>query len=298
MFEPTDDVTIFGKLEYTKSRIAGSAFEFVPGGTRPDYRKNADDAFSPVRDNAETLNGVIQAEMAIGSHTLTAITGYSDYVYDQAFNTQAQRPARLVVDNGEKFTQWSQETRLLSPTDGAFDYVVGAYVEVGKSRVRRQSIFDFPFPPSPDTQTFRIFNQKTNVIAVFAQGNLRIGDQFVLAAGLRWTQIKKRGDVTGFVRPGGGPPINRLPLFGNLTESDPSPSATLTWKPDRDASIYLKCAKGNKGGTLSELQNATAATFILRPEKSTAFEFGAKAQIPSVGAFLNLAVFTTDYSDL
>ncbi len=297
-WKPAPDVTVFGKLEYTKSKIKGSAFEFAAFGSLPDYRKDTDDAFSPERDNSNTLNGVLQADIGIGTHTLTALTGYSHYRYDQAFNIQGKRPARLVVDNGERFKQWSQEVRLASPTGGRLDYVVGAYVEHGESNVRRVSIIDVPPPPSPDTQTSRTFDQKTDVVAVFAQANVRLIDQVMLSGGLRYTHIKKHGYLTGSTLLFPATVIPRAPLAGDIREDDVSPSATLTWTPSRDLNVYARYARGDKGGAFSEFQNVTAANFILRPEKSDAFEIGSKVQIPSIRGFVNLAAFTTDYQDL
>ena len=167
LFKPTETVNIYAKLEYTKTDITGSAFEFVPNGGQPDYIKDTDDAFAPERDNNETWNGVIQADIEIGTHTLTSITGYSRYSYDQAFNIQARRPARLVVVNDEVFTQWSQEIRIASPTGDRFDYVFGGYIESGASDVNRQSLIDLPPAPGLNSRTFRTFAQDTDVLALF-----------------------------------------------------------------------------------------------------------------------------------
>ncbi len=304
LFTPTETVTLYGKLEYGEQDITGSAFEFVPAGTRPDYLKDTDDAFSPERDNSNTWNGVLQLDVELGGHTLTAITGYSHYSYEQAFNIQARRPARLVVDNAERFTQWSQEVRLLSPTGDAFDYVIGAYAEWGRSAVERQSTIDTPAPLSPNTITFRTFDQDTDVLAAFGQANYSFSEQWKVSAGLRWTNIKKRGLITGFTQVFNLPPapasviIPRADLAGRFTESSLSPSVTLSWQPDRDINLFVRYARGDKGGAFSEFQNVTAATFVLRPEKSDVFEAGLKAQWPGIGGFFSLVGFTTGYSDL
>ncbi|MBB6227910.1 iron complex outermembrane receptor protein [Polymorphobacter multimanifer] len=304
LFTPSDTVTLFAKLEYTKQDITGSAFEFVPAGTRPDYLKDTDDAFSPERDNSDNWNGAVQLDVELGTHTLTAITGYSYYGYEQAFNIQARRPARLVVDNSERFSQWSQEVRLVSPSDTAFDYIVGAYAEWGRSRVRRQSTIDTPAPPGINTITFRTFDQDTDVLAAFAQAGYKLTDTLKLSGGLRWTNIRKRGLVTGFTRLFNVPPapasltIPRADLEGRFTENAWAPSATLSWSPNRDLNLFLRYARGDKGGAFSEFQNVTADTFILAPEKSDVFEAGLKAQFPEVNGFFSLVAFTTDYSDL
>lgn len=305
LYQPADTIDIFGKLEYSRVDIIGSAFEFVPGGQRPDYLKDTDDAFLPERDNSDALNGVLQVDIGIGDHTLTAITGYSGYDFSQAFNIQARRPTRLVSDNAESFNQWSQEIRLLSPTTGAFDYVLGAYAEWSESRVQRGQIFDLPAPRSPDRVIRRRFDQETSVLSAFAQANWRFAEHFSLGAGLRWTQIDKTGEVEGTTTnfPPGPPttPNVVIPLRllrGTIDESSFAPSAVLTWTPSRDFAAYVRYARGEKGGAFSEFQNVTPATFFLLPETSDLFEAGIKAQFPEIRGFLNVIAYTTDYRDL
>jgi len=305
LYQPRDNVDIFGKLEYSRVDLVGSAFEFVPGGQRPDYRKDTDDAFLPEGDNADALNGVLQIDLGIGDHTLTAITGYSGYDFAQAFNIQARRPTRLVSDNAEIFNQWSQEIRLLSPTIGAFDYVVGAYYEWSESRVERGQTFDLPAPRSPDRVIRRRFDQETAVLSAFAQANWRFAETFSLGAGLRWTQIDKTGEVEGTTTnfPPGPPttPNQVIPLNllrGEIDESTFAPSAVLNWTPSRDLTAYVRYARGEKGGAFSEFQNVTPATCFLLPETSDLFEAGIKAQFPAIRGFLNVIAYTTDYNDL
>ncbi|AOL22606.1 TonB-dependent receptor protein [Erythrobacter litoralis] len=313
LWEPADNVEIFGKLEYSEVDIIGSPFELVRGGERPDYVKNSDDTLSPERDNADALNGVLQIDIGLGDHTLTAITGYSGYDFAQAFNIQGQSPTRLVAENAEEFTQWSQEVRLLSPTDGAFDYVIGGYYEWSESLVDRAQIFDFPppfSPRTPDQIVERRFDQQTDVLSAFVQANWRFADQFSLGAGLRWTRISKEAEVEGtttsFIVPPGAPvpPPGVLPrvtpifLDGEFSESSFAPSASLNWTPDRNLTAYVRYARGEKGGAFSEFQGVTEATFFLEPEFSDLFEIGIKAQFPEVRGFLNVIAYTTDYSDL
>ncbi|MEE4155231.1 MAG: TonB-dependent receptor [Erythrobacter sp.] len=313
LFEPSDTVEIFGKLEYSEVDITGSPFELVRAGERPDYLKNSDDTLSPERDNADSLNGVLQVDIAIGDHTLTSITGYSGYDFSQAFNIQGQSPTRLVAANSEEFTQFSQELRLLSPTDGTFDYVVGAYYEWSESLVDRAQIFDFPppfSPRTPDQIVERRFDQQTDVLSAFVQANWRFAEQFSLGAGVRWTRISKEAEVEGtttsFIVPPGAPapPPGALPrvtpLFidGEFSESSFAPSASLNWTPHRDLTAYVRYARGEKGGAFSEFQNVTQETFFLDPEFSDLFEIGLKTQFPEIGGFLNVIAYTTEYRDL
>ncbi len=303
LWEPTDGGSLFFKLEYGRVDITGAPFEFVPAGTRPDYRIDADDGLAPLRDRSNSMNATLELNYPIGDHTVTTVGAYSAYSYDQAFNIQARRPARLVVVNAEDFKQWSQEVRLTSPNDPRFDYIVGAYAEQSESDIRRISLIDTPAPPGLNNDNRRNFFQRSTVIAAFASANWSPIDQIKIGAGLRWTNIKKSGASNGFFRtfavapPGSFTDVPRLPISGSLSESSVEPTVTVAWQPSRDVNIYAKYAQGSKGGALIETAN-TLREFILRPEKAKSWEVGTKFQFPAIGGYLNLAAFTTDYSDL
>jgi iron complex outermembrane recepter protein len=303
LWEPAGGGSVFFKLEYGNFSIIGAPFEFVPGGTRPDYRVEHDDGLAPLRDRSRSMSATLEANLPLGEHTLTTIGSYSAYSYDQAFNIQARRPARLVVVNEEAFKQWSQEVRLTSPNNPRFDYIVGAYAEHSESDIRRVSLIDTPAPPGLNQDNRRNFFQASTVIAAFGQANWSPIDQIKIGAGLRWTQIRKSGNSSGFFRtfavapPGAFTDVPRLPISGSLTERSVEPTVTLAWQPNSNVNIYAKYAQGSKGGALIETANFPRE-FVLRPEKAKSYEAGAKFQFPAIGGFLNLAAFTTDYSDL
>ncbi len=304
LWEPTDRVRVFAKVEYGHSDIIGAAFEFVPGGGQPDYTVDHDDALAPLGDNSRAVNGVIQVDAEIGTHTLTSVTGYSWYDYAQAFNIQAKRPARLVTVNAEVFEQWSQEIRLASPADRPFDYIVGGYLESSSSDIARLSLLRIPpGPPIPDIRirNTRDFVQDTDVVALFGQLNWKPVEQLKIGVGLRWTQIKKDGATSGInnTRPPFGPPVivPRVPLSASFKENDWSPTASVTWQPVDAVSLYVRYSEGSKGGAFSETVT-NIKDFVLQPEQAKAWEAGAKFSAPSFGGFLNIALFQTDYTNL
>jgi iron complex outermembrane receptor protein len=157
LWEPAANVTVFGRLDYGYANIVGTPFEFVPGGGRPVYRNTHDNGLLPLGDRSDALNGVLQIDLGLGDHMLTAITGYSGFDYTNSFNIQARAPARLVTENSERFWQWSQEVRLASPADRPLSYIVGGYAETSKSDIFRLSIINLPPPPVPNNETHRFF---------------------------------------------------------------------------------------------------------------------------------------------
>jgi iron complex outermembrane receptor protein len=301
LWEPSDRVDLFLKAEFGRSKIIGSPAEFVPSGTRPDYRVDHDDGLAPLIDDSDSFNGTAQLNVGIGDHTLTSVSAYSSFDYGQAFNIQARRPARLVVVNQEEFRQFSQELRLASPAGERIDYIVGGYFEDSKSDIFRSSLLDLPPPPMLNQDNRRTFVQDTSVLAAFGQLNWRPVDQIKVGAGLRWTRIKKQGVTQGFLRMfavnGTVTDIPRAPLIGEFSETDWSPSLSVAWEPSDAATFYAKYTEGAKGGAFVE--SATLLRdFILNPEQAESYELGGKFQFRPLNAFLNLALFSTDYTDL
>ena len=317
-WEPSPNFKLFAKAEYGWADIVGQGFEFVPGGGKPDYTVDTLDDLLPIGDRSNVFNGTVQMDIGIGTHTLTSISGYSWYSYDQGFNIQAKAPSRLVTGNAEQFNQWSQEVRLASPTGKPFDYIVGGYVETSSSDIARLSLVrpTAPTPPFPPGSQFQVRNtrdfvQDTDVVALFGQFNWSPIEQLRLTAGLRWTRIKKDGGTSGFnftqpptIRPPVGPPITpppvqgpRVPLDGSITENDWSPNVSVTWQPNRQVSLYITYAEGSKGGAFSETATLVR-DFVLDPEQAEAWELGGKFSFPDFGGFLNIALFQTDYANL
>ncbi len=302
LWEPAADITVFGRLDYGYADIVGTPFEFVPGGGRPVYRNAHNNGLRPLGDRSDALNGVLQVDIGLGDHVLTAVTGYSGFDYTNSFNIQVRTPARLVTENSERFWQWSQEVRLASPGDRPFSYIVGGYAETSKSDIFRLSIINLPPPPVPNNETHRFFDQRTDVVAGFGQLDWQPVEQLSVSGGLRWTRIIKRGNLSGFTRifQPGGVVINqpRAPLSDRFTETDWSPTASISWRPTRDVTLYGRYAQGQKGGAFSEFQAVTPETFLLLPEQSETFEAGVRLAVPRLGGFFSLSAFTTDYSDL
>jgi iron complex outermembrane receptor protein len=316
VWEPSPNFTLFAKAEYGWSDITGQGFEFVPGGGRPDYTVDTLDDLLPIGDRSNAFNGTVHMDIGLGSHTLTSISAYSWYDYNQGFNIQAKAPSRLVTGNAEVFEQWSQELRLASPTGGAFDYILGGYVETSSSDIARLSLVRPPAPTPPfvpgsnfEVRNTRDFVQDTDVVALFGQANWSPVEQLKLTAGLRWTRIRKEGGTSGFnftqpprrIFPPFTPPPPtqgpRVPLDATITENDWSPNVSVTWQPSRTVSLYVRFAEGAKGGAFSETATLLR-DFVLEPEQAEAWELGGKFSFPSVGGFLNVALFQTDYTNL
>jgi iron complex outermembrane recepter protein len=261
----------------------------------------------PEQSGIKSANVVLTANVPIGNHTLTSISGWSHFTttrlsaYDE-FSPDGTVPANGAnarYSNGfpEKFDQYSQEIRLASPTGGTFEYVVGGYVDTADYHLHQdtyyQNIGIFTGHQSTD------FFQKSWSYSLFGQGTLRFADVFRAIAGLRYSDTIKHGDFTS--RTVSGVQFNAIgaPVSGRLNEHYWDPSATLQFDATKDIMFYATFGRGSKsGGFVSNTYGVTAAGFQFKPERSTNYEAGMKATLLNGRATFNLSVFDTKFNNL
>tara|TARA_R110002110_G_scaffold205066_1_gene416764 strand:+ start:168060 stop:170204 length:2145 start_codon:yes stop_codon:yes gene_type:complete len=296
-WQPTDSINAFFKAEMSENDITGMPFELVLDGGDPDYKKDSDDGFDPIVDESENQNFLAHIDFALGEHTLTSITGYSAFEYNNSFNIQATGPARLVTYGEEDFDQFSQELRLLSPAGQTFEYIVGAYYGDEQSDIFRRSTTDVPFTPArPEGITLRSYEQSTETLSLFAQGSWNVTDKLKATAGIRWTDVKKDGDLERDVI-GFAPGALNTPLSASQSKDNYDPSFNVTYDLTDNVRIYASYATGSKGGGFNGASSdLVGEAYEYGPEKSENIELGIKASWDSV--YVNFVLFDTDYEDL
>ena len=167
----------------------------------------------PNHTNEETYGGSIQADLALGSHTLTSITSFRQWnneeIRDGDWVDQVYRQIPLIHDDGpEKSHTFTQELRLTSPTGGFVDYVIGAfyYQAVAARTYTRTDTYctattaaTLPngLTPCPAAQSTIVNPSGTGVFgstfynaAAYGQATWHFAPTFRLVTGLRYTHDK------------------------------------------------------------------------------------------------------------
>lgn len=187
---------------------------------------------------------------------------------------------------GEK--QYSQELNLISPTDGRFDWILGAYYQRNDIDVQiRETQAGFPQDILPQ-------NERTT-LGLFAQGNMELTDTLELQLGARYSRYEVEGEgavligagIPGF--PPGGLPV--ADLSGDYSESQGTGKIALNWKFDADNLLYVFAARGYKPGGFNSV------TSHFDPEIVMNYEAGWKATLLEGKVRTQLAFFYNDYSD-
>ncbi len=294
-----EGVTTTFKYEHADVEIEGSPVQvFAPTNNEfRDYVKSARLTTGPEYDNIVTNNAVLQLDIEMGGPTLTTITGYSQFKNRNLIDADFFAGNFATADFDQDFKQVSQEIRLTSPTGGPIEYSVGAYYSDADLDEERTTGVLF----APVASTFRAFNQEDKAFSLFGQLTWVASEALRVNASGRWTHQNKTAD---YLRLGGTQAATartgavQADFSGKTTDSRFDPAASVQFYANRNSMFYASFGKGSKSaGFQGAISNASPATFEYRPERSTAFEGGARLSFPGTG-YLNLAAFHTTYKDL
>ncbi|RIA37987.1 iron complex outermembrane receptor protein [Hephaestia caeni] len=304
-YEPNENLTINTKLEYAHFLTIGDNAIGLPiaiATPLPDASvKQNSNIFGVIdRDKQTSWNGLIQADLSLGDHTLTSITGYSRYKSFRAVDPAHETDGIYHSEYFEQFKQISQEFRLLSPEGQAFEYIVGGYFDYSDYRVQNPLLYDTPLlgvAGRSDTD----FKQKTHTYSAFVAGTYHLTDYARLRGSMRFTQIEKSGAFASILRSGtiNGTIGTPRTFSADISEGTFDPSATVEIDLSKDAMLYFGVGRGSKGGGyVSNVRNTVASGFTFRGERSTNYEIGLKSSWLDGRLIANAALFYTKFKDL
>ena len=227
--------------------------------------------------------------------TLTIPTPPGISCIDAGFVIPIFGPARTCPDfifissdtgGNNPIEQFSQEIRVASNSDGAWNYQVGAFIfddELSTST-------EFGIGPGPkDTVVGSIALHENSTWAVFVEGEYDFSDQTTLTVGVRYTDDEK--DYTPVVAPPTQAPIN-------LGDENVSWNVSLAFAPNDYSQVYGRIAAGFRAPSI-QARNAAFGGPVTTATSETiqSYEFGYKADI-SDRIRLNAAVFYYEIDDM
>jgi len=194
---------------------------------------------------------------------------------------------------------WSQEFQLLFDSDRLHG-VMGAYYFDGESD--DNVIVELHPPPGIQRETDDNVATNTNW-AVFTEWTWDVTEQLSLTLGGRYTEDTKGSFPEQFVI---GNPTPQLPIqLYERTFTSFTPSATISYRWSDEVMTYIRYAEGFKGGGWNSHFNQTpenparlALFQPFDPETAESIEVGAKLDLLNRALRLNMAVFSTEYTDL
>ncbi len=303
LFQPAN-FRALAKVEWIDKDTGGYAYRPIDGTT---FENNRRANFRELTYNAPTLNHERAFNSSLelryeldGGVVLRSLSGYTNKRINNLYDTDGANQASLIdptasfmgtMDQFVREREWTQEFNIISPTDGAFNWILGGYYQKNKIDVIIEARAADPF-----TDATAIVNYQDKLtLGVFAQLGYKITPDVELQVGGRYSHYKvdSEGSVTigteSPIFPPGGLVV--ADLAGSHEDGRVTGKVALNWNVDEDNLLYVFASRGYKPG------GANNATSEFGPETVWDYEFGWK------GAFLDnhvrtqFGAFYMDYSD-
>ncbi|OBV10621.1 TonB-dependent receptor [Erythrobacter dokdonensis DSW-74] len=311
---------------YYLTDAAGPLAGPVPGNSPADGRNGV-----PFGET-EVWFGRLQFDLDLSDTlTLTSVTGLLnmdaiDYdIYSYGGFLPGPNGTRLPGGAGasdpiNKLEQYSQELRLASDFDGAFNFMLGAFYE------DRTFIFDTsqqgvnisflgPDPVTGFTYDWdKTHTTKTEALSFFGSAMIQLTDKLELSGGIRWTDETKIQTIAvpyvhtflqgpGFVAPG----FFSGPI--RFQDDNFSPEVTLRYQANDDLNFFASYKTGFKSGgidnsalpsnSLSQAaQSGDFSSLIFQSEEAEGGEIGFKSQWAGRSFTLNATAYYYVFTDL
>jgi len=285
---------------------------------RPDFDADLDGLrFSlndPSRNESDASNAIVSVNWDVGSLTVDSITAYREYSLDGAQDSDSTQ-FRLFNNTGEVTSeQFSQELRLSSNSNGAFNWTAGAYY-FAEDTDMLFTINNFQALFGAGTNADFDASQDLDSWAVFGDLSFDLSDRLALTLGGRYSEEEKDftndllvltiqnsvplpfpvGPFPAGSRIPGGIPFSDPPLFSSSAQFDNfSPRAVLDFAVTDDLLTYGSFSRGFKSGGFNSFGLAPA----FEDEEVDAYEVGVKSSLRNGRLRLNAAYFMYDYSNL
>ncbi len=289
--------SVLAKLQLNDQQTGGYAYRPVAGSLFEGYRVGDIYTLSfdaPTSHRERAVIGSVELRQAFDNGiVLRSLSGYQHkriFSFDDIDGSQAPPAAGGAITwdyyAGEK--QYSEEINLISPVEGAFDWIVGGYYQRNKIDVQIHAL-EAGFP-----QDIFPYNERTT-LGLFAQGNYRLADALELQLGARYSRYEAEGRGGVYIGAGipGFPPGGLMvaDLSGDYSESQGTGKIALNWTVDPDNLLYVFAARGYKPGGFNSL------TSEFDPEVVWNYEIGWKSTLFDGRMRTQLAAFYNDYSD-
>lgn len=318
-----------GALTGAGAATTSPAFAVLPTPRGADTREVTQNLVTATKEEGWGVSA--QADIGVGTHTLTSITSYREWdnteIRDGDWLDRAYVGFQQLHDVGPQTTDtFTQELRLTSPGDQFVDYVLGGYYSKANSEriFQRDDIVCTAVTGAPtgvlipcgsanaSPSTFPSgvadFGSSFTNLALFGQATVNVTDAVRLIGGLRYSHDKLsvfHSRNTTLAGPGIQPSFPVTPTgtgqpatqFTDTTSNDNlSGKAAVQFDVSPDVMAYASYTRGYKGPAYNIFYNLTATgTNVIDPETSDAYEIGLKNTLLGGAMTLNIAGFYAKY---
>jgi iron complex outermembrane receptor protein len=261
------------------------------------------------RQELNILGGSVRLEWDFGDLALYSITGYESMDAYSRGDIDGGFGCGLPFCGGIPFgpgfipfpsetadgiptlDQFTEELRLESQLDGAFNWQAGVYY-FDEDYDTEFFSYDSVFGGGAQNQYLRA-NQTNTAWAVFASGTYKISDAFEVRAGVRYTDDDKdfvTGVPEGFSFPPGAI------TTASLSDDNVSWDLSGMWSVNDEVNLYARVATGFRGASVQPA-GPFGAQSVAEPETNTSYEVGVKADLWDRRAKLYFNLFHYEVKD-
>ena len=254
-----------------------------------------------------TAGGVqLRIDYDFEAFTFTSITGYRLTEFSGPADLDATDANLITALTGlDKTEDYSQEFQLLSNGEGPLDWVVGLYyfVEEATDDFYLSGLFIDAQTTIPNSAIGGEGDIEIDSIAPYGQVSYELNESWEVLFGGRFVDETKEvknnfvvGTVGGDYRPV-KPYLQVVPVPDDeVSFTEFTPKAQLTWRPNDGVMLYLAYQEGLKSGGFNMPSPSPNAVTAVESEFIESFELGWKTEFDRVR--LNGALFHYDLKDL
>lgn len=234
-------------------------------------------------EETEFKDASLRVDYDLGFATITSITGYGEteqHVLADGDFTAAAAVGQDLVFNLEYI---NQEIRLVSNSDDALSWMIGAFYQ--DKEEAQDIIVGFEDATTPEFDFNAAILDQRNVIgaeswALFGQVDYDITDKLSASASLRYDEVD-----SSTIDKNNPVPSEASEVFDEL-----QPKVQLTYQLTEDLLGYVTYSKGFRAGGFT--QNS-----VFDNEVTQNYEFGFKSTLADGRATLNMSFFHVDYEN-
>jgi len=258
LFTPTENFSITGFAMYQRMVMGGyDEFDYPPGSQYLTHFEAFPET-EPFNDTAHVFS--LNATYHTGFADLTSATSYW---YRSEFQSQ-DASENISVVNGTDYLpsfyserdlsrQFSQEFRLSSVDNDRLHWTVGAFFSELRSVWNQDA--GSPENDAPNSGGNGTFYYSWNPyqiqqIALFADGSLKITDQFKFESGVRWYRYQSHQIEN---ETGSDGPVDQPPLETRASDSGYNPRFNFSYLPTEDLTAYISASKGFRPGGANQI---------------------------------------------
>lgn len=291
---------------------ASSTVESDPDTLDTLYSRFTQSQFVPERNDVDYRVYNATLNWDLGFATLTSSTSYNELESPIRSDVTTQfsaliepfvGPNEFLQQQTTKYDKVTQELRLASPSGGAFEWLVGAYLtrEKGDIIQHLEAVQPGTLTPIPGQPQLGDLTLKSEYeeIAGFASGTIHFNERFDLTLGGRLSRNDQEAKQDAIGLLAGGPDGVSFPR-ATSSEDVFTYSVSPKLKFGDNASLYARVASGFRPGGPNVLPPGVPEGVPLTYDSDslTSYEIGFKRESDSRSYSVDLSVFYIDWEDI